>query len=279
MIVWLASYPKSGNTWVRLFLKAYFSDQKTFNINKTAKDGLHIEKFPNIEQFINMNIDYNNFNEIVKNWILIQDKMNLKKKINFYKTHNALCTINNHPFTNKDNSLGIIYIVRDPRDVALSYSHHLGETVDNTIDKMVDSTNGEYVHFKDKSFRSSIIGSWSDHFNSWTKSKLINCHLVKYENLIKNQYLEFSKIIDFLDNLGALKKDKKKIEFSINQTQFKKLQNLERIQGFEEKSSHTINFFRSGKIGEGKNKLNKNQKNILEKKFNTEMKELNYLNS
>ena len=77
--------------------------------------------------------------------------------------------------------------------------------------------------------------------------------------------------------LGALKKDKKKIEFSINQTQFKKLQNLERIQGFEEKSSHTINFFRSGKIGEGKNKLNKNQKNILEKKFNTEMKELNYI--
>tara|TARA_Y100000816_G_C25959999_1_gene500949 strand:- start:13 stop:849 length:837 start_codon:yes stop_codon:yes gene_type:complete len=278
MIVWLASYPKSGNTWVRLFLKAYFSDQNTFNINKTIKDVLHIEKFPNIEQFLKMNINYVNFNEIVKNWTLIQDKINLQKKINFYKTHNALCTINSHPFTNKDNSLGIIYIVRDPRDVAISYSHHLGTTIDNTIEKMIDSSNGEYVHFKNKSFRSSIIGSWSDHFNSWTKTKLIKYHLVKYENLIENKSLEFSKIIDFLDNLGALKKDKNKIEFSINQTQFEKLQNLERIQGFEEKSSHTKSFFRNGKIGEGKNKLNKSQRNILEKKFEKEMKELNYLN-
>ena len=102
MIIWLASYPKSGNTWVRLFLKSYLSDDiKEFSINQKRDDEFKIERFPNIKIFKDMQINYDNFFEISKNWITIQDRINLNNKLNILKTHNAMCTVNKNKFTNK----------------------------------------------------------------------------------------------------------------------------------------------------------------------------------
>jgi len=122
MIVWIASYPKSGNTWVRSFLSDYLNKSKTdFDFSMLQK----IERFPRKELYDNLKINYNNFFEIVSNWINMQSYLNLKDETIYLKTHNAMCTINEHPFTNKNNTLGVIYVVRDPRDVILSYSNHL----------------------------------------------------------------------------------------------------------------------------------------------------------
>ena len=129
MIIWLASYPKSGNTWVRLFLKSYFSSEiKDLNINDTKKGDFVAPAFPNPDHLLNLGVDFKNFYEITKNWITLQDSINLNNKTNFLKTHNAMCTINNNKFTNKNNTLGAIYLVRDPRDIVVSYAHHLGQS-------------------------------------------------------------------------------------------------------------------------------------------------------
>ena len=142
MIVWLASYPKSGNTWVRLFLRSYLSEnKKNFSINQKPDDEFKIKRFPNHRTLKEMQINTKDFFEIAKNWITVQEKINLNNKLNILKTHNAMCTINGSKFTNKENTLGAIYIVRDPRDVAVSFSHHLGVSLSDVVDLILDKNN------------------------------------------------------------------------------------------------------------------------------------------
>ena len=130
MIIWLASYPKSGNTWVRSFLTNYFSGSSEFNFNQLDK----IERFPTPELMDQLKINFHNLSEIVSNWIPMQEFINLKNDMTYLKTHNAMCTINNYPFTNNKNTAGFIYLVRDPRDVILSYSKHLNIDLNETFE-------------------------------------------------------------------------------------------------------------------------------------------------
>ena len=169
MIIWLASYPKSGNTWLRLFLKAYIqNNNENFNINNEISDTFKVDIFPNLKNFKKFNIKCNGFQDVVENWIKIQELLNLKNKLNFIKTHNSLCTINNYKFTNKINTLGGVYVVRDPRDVAVSFSHHMGKSFEEITDQMI---NQKFMicesSFVNKGFDSTMLSTWSNHYNSW----------------------------------------------------------------------------------------------------------------
>ena len=118
MILWLASYPKSGNTWIRLLLTNYLYP-KTNNIFENL---IKIPRFPNKQQFSGLvNLDnLGHRTEIIKYFIDAQDKINLNNEINIIKTHNCGCAINDYEFTNDQNTCGFIYLVRDPRSVAVS---------------------------------------------------------------------------------------------------------------------------------------------------------------
>ena len=108
MIIWLASYPKSGNTWVRSIISALlYSSDGIFNFKLINK----INQFPEKRYFRDSVKDFNNFNEIKKNWILEQDKINLDNKIKIFKTHQGNYTVENDSFTNKENTQAIVYIV------------------------------------------------------------------------------------------------------------------------------------------------------------------------
>ena len=255
MIIWLASYPKSGNTWVRLFLKSYLSDDiKEFSINQKRDDEFKIERFPNIKIFKDMQMNYDNFFEISKNWITIQDRINLNNKLNILKTHNAMCTVNKNKFTNKENTLGAIYIVRDPRDVAVSFSYHMGKTLTEIVNNMIDKeyliSESDFMTEK-KVSGSTLLSSWSNHYNSWKNYKSI---IIKYEDLVRNTADKFYEIVLYLNELYGTKVDEKKILKSIELTNFKNLQNLEKEHGFEE-ITISKTFFREGKIGSWKKKL------------------------
>ena len=277
MIIWIASYPKSGNTWVRFFLKSYFNNYNS-NITLAPKiyDNFKIQNFPNIFFMKERNVNYLNFQEIVKNWKNMQDYINLNNKTNFLKTHNAMCTINNHPFTNTNNTLGAIYIVRDPRDVVASYAHHNNVSHEKIVESMISSQHGEYPEEKGKRFYISITGSWSDHYNSWKTYKGRKIIIIKYEDLVLKTYETFSKIIKYLNDINKTIFDEKKIKFSIEQTNFQNLRKLEEKEGFAEKGKGGF-FFRKGKIGSWKDELNKDLVKIIEEKFRKEMLELKYI--
>ena len=209
MIIWIASYPKSGNTWVRMFLRSYFlPDGKSFSINSKGSDAFEALNFPETKTLQELNIDFIKFENIVKNWVSIQDYINLNNKTNFLKTHNGNFTINNYPFTNTDNTAGGIYIVRDPRDVAISMSHHSNMNNESVVEYLITNQH-EIAHIdknskkeKQDSFKKSIMGTWSMNYLSWKSYKGRKIHFVRYEDLIndtKNDILELWSI--FTTNL------------------------------------------------------------------------------
>ena len=277
MIIWISSYPKSGNTWVRYFLKSYFEPfDKKLTLKSTKLDDFYTLNFPNLPLLKELNIDYSNFANIIKNWIPMQSFINLNNRTNFCKTHNAMCTINNYPFTNKENTLGAIYIVRDPRDVVLSYANHLQLSHEETVERMFDSKNGEFQPGEKGEYNSTLTGSWSDNYNSWKSYKSSKILIIKYENLIDNSFIYFSKIIKYLSEISEVEYDEKKINQSIEKTAFDKLRSLEEKEGFEEKGLGKY-FFRSGKKGSWRSQLDVNLSRKIRSRFKKEMDELNYI--
>jgi len=277
MIIWIASYPKSGNTWIRCFLKSYFnSSDKNFSLDAKNNDDFYSTTFPNIFLLNDMKIDYFNFGNIIKNWIPMQDFINLNNQTNFLKTHNAMCTINNYHFTNISNTLGAIYIVRDPRSIVASFADHFQISHKETVENMFSSEHGETPIINGKSYYQSIMGTWSDHYNSWKTYKGRKVIIIKYEDLRSKTYETFSKIIKYLNEINGTIFDEKKIKLSIEQTSFKNLRTLEEKDGFIERGKGDF-FFRKGKIDSWKQELSLDLIKKIEKKFRKEMLELGYI--
>ena len=121
MIIWLASYPKSGNTWVRALLTSVLhSGDGNCNFNNLSL----IEQYPKKKHYEGLVKNFKDFNNIKQAWEVSQNKINIDKKLKIIKTHHVNCKIDNFPFTNKNNTLGVIHIVRDPRNVITSIKNH-----------------------------------------------------------------------------------------------------------------------------------------------------------
>ena len=279
-IIWIASYPKSGNTWLRYFLgNYYFNNKDNFEpeIIKNIKK-FHLDKGLIKSNFHNQDFIKNPYN-VSKYWIESQKKLEIKKgNVVFLKTHNALINIENNEFTNSDLTLAIIYIIRDPRDVVVSYSKYRHLDYDKTIEHMIGSkVNIPYVRDAKDASNIEITGSWAFHYNSWKDGiSVIPRIIIKYEDLLSNSEKIFTNIIKFLSNIMKLEVNYKKIKSSNNLSKFTKLKNFEAKNNFFENNS-SENFFRIGKSGNWKKELNKDQIKKIEDSFKIEMINLGYL--
>jgi len=286
MIVWLSSYPKSGNTWVRFFIVSLLlGDKQNINFNHLAT----INQYPRKSQFEGLISNYLNIEEVSKNWQRSQIKINSDKKITFLKTHNMLVRYKDSYFTDPSNTLGAIYIVRDPRNIITSLKNHFSfkdyeETKNflfkkNQIITLSENEKKEYVGQKDFQLP-QIIGSWQTHLQSW-KTMKNNFLLIKYENLLKNPMEEFSKISEFLEKIFKKKFSEEQINNSINSCSFEKLKKLEETTGFaeaaENRSGGKKKFFYLGPKNNWENILDKEIAEEICSKFEPEMKELKYL--
>ena len=279
MIFWLASYPKSGNTWVRMFWRSYFlPSNQVFSLNKRGNLDLEVFNFPTANQLKEANVDHTDFRNIAKNWITLQDIINLNNKLNFLKTHNGNFTLNNNAFTNTDNTIGGIYIVRDPRDVVLSNANHFGIDNEESTKMLLNMESYEIEDFdidKKEKFRKSLMGSWSSNYLSWKNYKGRKIHLMKYENLVENPKKVFTKMLEYMKSIFPVDIDPDRVRKAVEETAFDKLQNLEDKEGFTEVGMGK--FFRKGKVGEWKEKLDPKLVKIIEEHFRKEMMELDYL--
>ena len=279
MIIWLASYPKSGNTFLRSLLASYFySKDGTFEFEMLK----NIQQFPINEIFDKIGVDINDKYLVAKNYIKSQEEINKSKKLSFLKTHSSFCKMyNKFNFSDLKNSLGVIYIVRDPRNVVTSFAHHNSKSIENTFELLTnDLTIGN-----EKNETEVYLGSWNFNYNSWKIYKNSEKYLlVKYEDLVKNTKNVFIKILKFINELSQNGKsiDEKKIEKVINQTNFSRMKNLEDEHGFEEaKVNHNtgqiVKFFNLGPKNDWKKTLDHNIKKKIENKFQKEMEEIGYL--
>ena len=278
MIIWLASYPKSGNTWVRLFLEALlFYKNEELNINKT-----NIRQFPLRKDFNDLNINIDNVKEFATNCLISQEKINLDNKLKIFKTHNAFWKSGDHSFTNEENTQGVIYIVRDPRNVITSLKNHFSVKDYNEAlkliinEKMIIGSNVKKREFD----LPTVTSSWSNHFKSWKKMKK-NYLLIKYEELLENPLSEFMKISNYIEINYKLSFKKNQVHEAIEKCNFEKLTNQEEREGFQEaaddKNGSKKKFFYLGPKNNWQSLLDKKIIDQLEFTFKEEMSELGYL--
>jgi|TARA_B110000503_G_scaffold26899_1_gene42600 hypothetical protein len=280
MIIWLASYPKSGNTWVRYFLTSLiYSNQGKNGLEKLG----FIMQYPKRDQFEKLVTNFDDFNQIRKNWINSQNLINSDKKIKIFKTHHVLCGLGEENFTNEKNTLGAIYIVRDPRNVISSILYHFNLSNTEEALNFIQKEEKFIGNVKNKVNYPlhTLIGSWKTNYNSW-KNVGKNFLLVKYEDLILNPNTEFKRIADYITNTINIKFSEEQIEKSINECSFKNMRSLEDKNGFIEsiKDSEGKNkkkFFNLGPKNTWKENLDKKFADEIENSFNDEMKELGYI--
>ena len=281
MIIWLASYPKSGNTWLRALLTSYlYSDTGDFNFNLLEK----IDSFPNIKHFQNYLDKFEKVEDTAKYWINVQENLNKDKRLKILKTHNALFKINNSSFTNNENTLGVIYIVRDPRNVITSICNHYQFTHDQALDFMITKKKALFSRKSGRFLAFQPILSWSLNYKSWVDNVKYPTVLIKYEELENETFFTFKKTLKFIKKISNsdLKIDDQKIKNCINSCKFEKLKKLENKIGFNEApikkgSNERLKFFNLGKENNWKNILSKKIIDEIEKEFKIEMKELGYL--
>ena len=279
MIIWLASYPKSGNTLLRSILSSYFySEDGIFNFKNLEK----ISQFPQTSHLMSIGVDVNNEEEVFKNFINAQNFINQEReKVKFFKTHSSLCKMYDSNFTDLKNTLGSIYIVRDPRNVVTSLAHHYGLSVDQATNVMIDKDR-----LMDKTVKNCrvFLGSWGFNYNSWKNLQNQKKYLlVKYEDLLKKKKTILLKIFKYLDSLGLKSSlDMIKLNKVIKTTEFESMKKKEENETFYEavidnNTGKRKNFFNLGPQNNWRKLLDKKNVDKIEISFEKEMLELGYL--
>jgi hypothetical protein len=283
MFVWLASYPKSGNTLVRSMLATYFfSKDGIFNFDLIK----NIKQFPHVPLFESLGFDIRNEKELIKNYIKAQESINQKNLVQFLKTHSYLFNIEGNGFTDLNNTLGSIYIVRDPRNVVTSLATFLDMSITQATNHLIHSSHIGGIETSNKNdAMKTYTGTWSGNFNSWKSFKSNGKYLlIKYEDLIADKEECLKKILKFIHKLNNInfEIDETKIKNVIESTSFENMKNLEKNNGFIEartkkKTAEKIPFFNLGPKNDWKKFLDLEIIKKIEKAFKKEMKELGYL--
>ena len=279
-IFWISSYPKSGNTWMRAIITSlFYTKDGIFNFDLLS----YIPNFEKLETFefikdLNLK-DYNNLsdlNVLSKYWIKSQEKIQISGDFAFFKSHSANMSMFNAPFTNKQNSLGLIYLVRDPRDVALSYSKHQNKSLDEIIKIMTTRAALTFTSDKKNKRYPVLMSRWDEHYISWTHLDVPKL-MIKYEMLLNETEIVLEEIIKFFHNNFKIKikNHDKKIANIIFSTSFAELKKNENKYGFKE--AQNSKFFRKGLSGQWHSDLLKKHINLINKEFKTTMEELSYL--
>ena len=278
MIIWLASYPKSGNTWVRSLLSAYYYS-KNGNFNFELLKNINV--YPQ-QKYFDVKIDKPG--EINSYWDISQEKIISKKKIKILKTHNSLLALNGKNFTKPQYTLGIIYIVRDPRNVITSLKNHYDLDYEQSLDFMLNEKKYIYdIREKNDYSDFHFLSSWSNHYKSWINNNLFKKMVIKYEDLENDTFKTLKNLIIYINSLFQVneKIDEIKINNCIKTTNFEILKHKEKKEGFPEnvyskKTNKKIDFFNLGPKNKWEKVVPKEFHEKINNIFKEDLKNLKY---
>lgn len=275
-IVWLASYPKSGNTWLRVFL--YQLLRITSGRPRERDELNHIERastyetrlVPFFERFLGKPLASASLLEVMKVrprvQALIAERM---PATGLVKTHNLLGTVLDVPTINPAVSVGAIYVVRDPRDVASSLARFLESSVDRAIEVM---NTAAYCTGNSNEGAAEVWGSWSEHVTSWTGSPDGSVLVVRYEDMLGKPTETFTAIAQHLRQPAT----PIQVNEAVALASFEKLKGEEERTGFVERTTKSTPFFVSGKAGGWQKALTPAQISSIEKAHAREMARFKY---
>ena len=270
-IIWLASYPKSGNTWVRAFLHNLLTNaQEPVDINSLHHFTLS-EGSPRL---------YKRFDPRPLTSLSEREVMALRPKVHefmtqasqdsvFVKTHHFLGEIDGMPLISMDRTAGAIYIVRNPLDVVVSSANHFGVGIDQTIEELGHIGTGDKP--SDRNARQHY-GSWSLNVSSWTQNAVPALHVVRYEDMQDQPFETFTGMARFLD----LSPPRERLERAISNSSFGALKAQEEEHGFIERTEHT-RFFREGRAAAWRAALSEQQVTRIVSDHREEMERFGYV--
>ncbi len=266
-IIWIGSYPKSGNTWVRSFLGNYFQPTgKDLGINELSS----ITTSDVRKDWFNKAAGGQFVSSGIEDWLAMRSKV--LKLINqstganrFVKTHSKIAKIQGHDLIAPAVTAAAICIIRNPFDVAVSFSRHLNVSYDETIGRMCDATS---VTSTDNGILEAL-GRWDDHIQSWTKAPGLPRHVMRYEDMIDNPKAAYKGLLAFLQ----VRPEYDRLQKTLKETSFKALQAQEEKEGFKEKPPEMKRFFASGKAGGWVDVLTAEQVSRIHSEFKSTIEE------
>lgn len=273
----MASYPKSGNTWLRIVLDNYLNDKDTpGDINRiggswSAAYRAMFDETLGIEtsDLTQNEIDY--CRPIVYRHLAEKSDQTL-----FFKIHDALSNpASNCRIVPEDATHGIIYLIRNPLDVAVSYAYFMKQPIDTAIGVMGTS---DAVLCRQENGAPQLqlpqrLSTWSGHVLSWTEATDLRVHVMRYEDMQKNPVGAFGDAFRFV----GLPDDADRLQRAVDLATFERLSSQEQAHGFREKPWPLEAFFRKGEIGDWRNRLTEKQTARIVDDHRTVMKRFGYL--
>lgn len=271
-IVWIASYPKSGNTWLRILLANYLHNSDVpLPLDRLEEFCVGDMNALPYSECLGRNMANCSLKELKKTRLDVQRYMAQKVEGTLLvKSHMNFCFKDKSPAIARDVTRGAICVVRNPLDVVVSFADHYGVTIDQAI---------EASHYKSHVIPGSehtvpqYLGTWSDHVTSWLDSGDLYRVIMRYEDLSSDTPRAFNIILKFLNLTAAPGQVDRAIRFS----RFESLQKLEAQSGFAEKSGHSTRFFRGGRTGDWRQALSQPQRDRIIAHHGSVMKRLGYL--
>ena len=254
-IIWLASYPKSGNTWVRAFLANYLSN---------GKRAVPINQLPNHILGDNLILHYEQYAKRTLDDVTPEQLAQMRPRIHewfarsrpedvFVKTHNAIAKIDGVPLITPSATAGAIYAVRNPLDVAVSFAHHYQIDYGRAVDSLCQD---DYALPAANGLLPQYLGSWSRHVASWTQAQGLTLLVLRYEDLTEKPAKSFARLIQFL----GLPNDKPRLKRAVKFSSFNQLARQEKQTPFvEARPDGNTSFFRKGQVGAWREALTQDQ--------------------
>jgi hypothetical protein len=258
-LVWLASYPKSGNTWTRLFLSQFLANSDTpVDLNSIDLGGSISSSRPAFDEVVGLpssDLTDDEVDElrpgVYRAWA------EHGSGTSFVKVHDANLRLRGGERLFPASVTGCaVHLVRNPLDVAVSLAFHQGHAdYDRTVTHLNDR-NRVIAGNRRTQLRQTLL-DWSAHTRSWTDEDTFPVETFRYESLVADPVGEFARLVAFVDLDGA--DDRTRVETAVAGTRFERLQTAEAETGFRERHHRQARFFRSGRSGDWKNELSPSQ--------------------
>ena len=249
-IVWLASYPKSGNTWARIFLANYLANAaKPLPINEAHRFCMGDTVAAMYRKVAGRQIDMQDVDLALKlRPKVLRGIVANNADVNFVKTHNIRMPAREIPLIPPEVTRSAIYIIRNPMDMVLSYARHYGMTPAVAVNQVSTSDNANAA---DENSVAQFLGSWSEHVASWTSPSPYPVLVLRYEDMLTDPEGSFGKVLKHIGIPLEAARLKKAIEFS----SFKELSKQEDTSGFVERPQQAEKFFAKGESGQWEHDL------------------------